>query len=182
MELIKINETGISMFVIEHRMELVVRAGRLGLVLNYGSKIAEGTFDEIRETQLSLKLILAKGGLSLLKIENLTVAYEVAPVLHSINPASTRRPDCSTFGANGAGKSTTLKTISGLVRPMEGSVSFGGKEITKLRPDEIVELGIAHVPEGRLVFPGLTVEENLRIGSYTQKFTKRRSRRAGKRV
>jgi branched-chain amino acid transport system ATP-binding protein len=107
----------------------------------------------------------------LLKIENLTVAYEVAPVLHSINLQVQEGQIVALLGANGAGKSTTLKTISGLVRPMEGSVSFGGKEITKLRPDEIVELGIAHVPEGRLVFPGLTVEENLRIGSYTQKFT-----------
>jgi branched-chain amino acid transport system ATP-binding protein len=70
------------------------------------------------------------------------------------------------LGANGAGKSTTLRAISGLVRPTSGSITFLGTNITSLPAYKITELGIAHVPEGRQVFPELTVKENLEIGSY----------------
>lgn len=107
----------------------------------------------------------------MLEIQNLTVAYDVEPVLHNINLQVPSGQIVALLGANGAGKSTTLKTISGLLRPREGSIRFEGKEISQLRPDEIVKLGIAHVPEGRLVFPGLTVVENLKMGAYTQKFS-----------
>jgi branched-chain amino acid transport system ATP-binding protein len=70
------------------------------------------------------------------------------------------------LGANGAGKSTTLRTISGLVRASSGAIHFFGKDITALPPYRIAELGIAHVPEGRQVFPEMTVLENLEIGAY----------------
>ncbi len=69
------------------------------------------------------------------------------------------------LGANGAGKSSTLRVISGLVHPSQGSVTFEGKPIHRLSPEAIVRLGIAHVPEGRRVFPGLTVRENMRLGA-----------------
>ncbi len=69
------------------------------------------------------------------------------------------------LGANGAGKSTTLRVVSGLVHPAEGSVTFEGRPIHRLAPEAIVRLGIAHVPEGRRVFPGLTVKENIRLGA-----------------
>jgi len=69
------------------------------------------------------------------------------------------------LGGNGAGKTTSLRVISGLLRPRAGSVSFEGKDITRTPPDSIVELGIAHVPEGRQLFPEMTVEENLYLGS-----------------
>lgn len=81
------------------------------------------------------------------------------------------------LGSNGAGKSTTLKTISGLVRAKGGSIRFLGEEITRLDPHRIVELGIVHVPEGRRVFGALTVLENLELGGFTKRkdpaFTKR---------
>jgi branched-chain amino acid transport system ATP-binding protein len=70
------------------------------------------------------------------------------------------------LGANGAGKSTTLRAISGLVRLSRGTISFSGTNVTGLPPHKIASLGIAHVPEGRQVFPDLTVQENLEIGSY----------------
>jgi branched-chain amino acid transport system ATP-binding protein len=70
------------------------------------------------------------------------------------------------IGANGAGKSTTLRAISGLVRASRGEIIFAGESIEKLAPEKIVALGIAHVPEGRRVFPNLTVEENLRSGAF----------------
>ncbi|HXN55761.1 MAG TPA: ABC transporter ATP-binding protein [Myxococcales bacterium] len=69
------------------------------------------------------------------------------------------------LGANGAGKSTVLRTVSGLVRPQSGSLSFDGAPIHRSKPEALVRLGLAHVPEGRRIFPGLTVEENLRLGA-----------------
>ncbi|HKG02474.1 MAG TPA: ABC transporter ATP-binding protein [Conexibacter sp.] len=73
------------------------------------------------------------------------------------------------LGANGAGKSTTLRAISGMVRPSAGSIVFGGTDITTLRPDEIVRAGIVHVPEGRDVFAGLSVRDNLLAGGYVHR-------------
>ncbi|KPV60493.1 amino acid ABC transporter ATPase [Paenibacillus sp. A3] len=73
------------------------------------------------------------------------------------------------LGANGAGKSTILKTISGLIRPAQGSIAFMGEDLTKKEPHTIVEMGVVHVPEGRRVFGGLTVTENLELGSFIKK-------------
>jgi branched-chain amino acid transport system ATP-binding protein len=78
------------------------------------------------------------------------------------------------LGSNGAGKTTTLKAISGVINPSRGEISFEGKSLAGLPPDRIVELGIAHVPEGRRVFPYLTVEENLYIGAVGRESWKRR--------
>jgi branched-chain amino acid transport system ATP-binding protein len=73
------------------------------------------------------------------------------------------------IGANGAGKTTLLKTISGLLRPFNGSISFEGSVISNLNPDRIVSNGIVHVPEGRLLFPEMSVRENLEMGAYIEK-------------
>jgi branched-chain amino acid transport system ATP-binding protein len=73
------------------------------------------------------------------------------------------------IGANGAGKTSTLKSISGLLKPRQGSIRFQDREISRLAPEKIVELGISQVPEGRRVFPGLTVLENLEMGAYLRK-------------
>jgi branched-chain amino acid transport system ATP-binding protein len=80
------------------------------------------------------------------------------------------------LGANGAGKSTTLRAISGLVRLTAGTITFMGRDLASLRPHKIPELGIAHVPEGRQVFPEMTVQENLEIGAYVPKAREERSR------
>jgi branched-chain amino acid transport system ATP-binding protein len=73
------------------------------------------------------------------------------------------------IGANGAGKSTALRAISGLVRISKGEIRFKGERIDRLPPEKIVARGIAHVPEGRRIFPGLTVEENLRTGAFLRR-------------
>ncbi|MFS8581305.1 MAG: ABC transporter ATP-binding protein [Limnochordales bacterium] len=73
------------------------------------------------------------------------------------------------IGANGAGKTTTLRTLSGLVRPTRGSIQYEGRELTTAPPERIVEMGIAHVPEGRRVFPMMSVVENLELGAFTRK-------------
>jgi branched-chain amino acid transport system ATP-binding protein len=73
------------------------------------------------------------------------------------------------LGANGAGKSTLLRVISGLITPARGSISFMGQEITRRKPDDIVRAGISHVPEGRQIFFGLTVQQNLLLGAYAHR-------------
>ncbi|NLD59751.1 MAG: ABC transporter ATP-binding protein [Clostridiales bacterium] len=108
----------------------------------------------------------------MLKISDLYVGYTSVPVLNGISLEVPEGKIVTMLGANGAGKSTTLKAISGLMPAGFGSIRFGGAELAGRRPDEIVRMGIAHVPEGRLVFPGLTVSENIRIGSYLCKYSK----------
>jgi branched-chain amino acid transport system ATP-binding protein len=102
----------------------------------------------------------------MLVIKNLVVSYGVAPVLHEINLEVPEGKIVTLLGANGAGKSTTLKTISGLLKPLSGEITFYDRRIDGLNPDKIVKMGVSHVPEGRQVFPGLTVEENLKMGAY----------------
>ncbi len=103
----------------------------------------------------------------MLRVEDLEASYGVAPVLHGISLDVPDGKIIALLGANGAGKSTTLRTISGLTRVLRGKIEFDGVDLTKKTPAECVRLGIAHVPEGRQVFPQLTVMENLKIGAYS---------------
>ncbi|MGH6802371.1 MAG: ABC transporter ATP-binding protein [Methyloceanibacter sp.] len=102
----------------------------------------------------------------LLEIRNLHVHYHKVAALKGIDIAVPNDGIVTIIGANGAGKSTTLRAISGLVRASKGEIIFAGEQIERLAPEKIVALGIAHVPEGRRVFPNLTVEENLRSGAF----------------
>ena len=97
----------------------------------------------------------------MLKIENLVAGYNNVPILKSLNISTNSGDITVVIGPNGAGKSTLLKTISGLIPTSSGSIKFDGNEIGKMPPDEIVKLGIIHVPEGRMIFNRLTVSENL---------------------
>lgn len=105
----------------------------------------------------------------MLEIKNLHVYYGGIHALAGIDLEISEGKIISLIGANGAGKSTTLKSIMGLVEKTEGSVVWNGTDITKMDTKEIVKLGIALCPEGRKVFPDLTVEENLNIGAYLRK-------------
>ncbi len=102
----------------------------------------------------------------LLEISDLHVHYHKVAALKGINMAIPEDGIVTIIGANGAGKSTTLRSISGLVRISKGEIVFAGQRIDGLPPEKIVALGIAHVPEGRRIFPNLTVEENLRTGAF----------------
>jgi branched-chain amino acid transport system ATP-binding protein len=102
----------------------------------------------------------------LLEINNVHVHYHKVAALKGIDMAVPDDGIVTIIGANGAGKSTTLRAISGLVSISKGEIVFAGKRIDGLPPEKIVALGIAHVPEGRRVFPHLTVEENLRTGAF----------------
>jgi branched-chain amino acid transport system ATP-binding protein len=102
----------------------------------------------------------------MIEIRNLTVHYGRALAVDDVSLAFAAGTINCIIGSNGAGKSTILRTISGLVRPTSGQILFEGQPIQGLPPRAVVARGIAHVPEGRHVFPELTVEENLRIGAY----------------
>jgi len=105
----------------------------------------------------------------LLEVQDLQVAYGAINALKGISFSVEQGEIVTLIGANGAGKSTTLKTISGLVRPRSGRILFKSVDITKASPHKIVEMGISHVPEGRRPFSNLTVRENLLLGAYTQR-------------
>ena len=97
----------------------------------------------------------------------MVVSYgEGSPVLREITLEVPDDKIVTLLGANGAGKSTTLNAISGLLRPSAGAITFGASALHTMRTDQIVRSGVSHVPEGRQVFPGLTVVENLRMGAY----------------
>lgn len=104
----------------------------------------------------------------MLKISNLQVYYGAIRALDGISLEVEQGEIVTMIGANGAGKSTTIRTISGLVRPRQGEVLFEGKPIHTLPPHEIVTLGVGQSPEGRRVFANMTVHENLELGAYTR--------------
>jgi len=101
----------------------------------------------------------------LLEIRNLVVRYGEIEALRGVTIAVEEGQVVTLLGANGAGKSTTLRAISGLARPASGDILYDGKSIAGLGPEAIVRMGISHVPEGRRVFPGLTVKENIMLGA-----------------
>jgi branched-chain amino acid transport system ATP-binding protein len=101
----------------------------------------------------------------LLKLERLEVNYGPVRALKNVSLEVNPGEVVALLGANGAGKSTTLKAISALVKAKSGSITYGGQTISRLNPTQIVALGIAHSPEGRRVFPGMTVLENLKLGA-----------------
>ena len=102
----------------------------------------------------------------LLEIKNIEVHYQKVAAVKGISLKLDGSQIITLIGANGAGKSTTLRTISGLKRATNGEIWFDGTRIDRMKPERIVKLGIAHVPEGRHVFPDLTVYENLQTGAY----------------
>lgn len=105
----------------------------------------------------------------LLKVEDLSVNYGVIHAVKSVNFEVNEGEIVSLIGANGAGKTTILKTISGLMKPASGKIIYEGREIQKEKSQKIVAGGISQVPEGRHIFPGLSVMENLQMGAFLRK-------------
>ncbi len=102
----------------------------------------------------------------MLELSNIHSGYGATTILHDVSLNVTEGEVVTIVGANGAGKTTTLRTISGLIKPTAGTIRFDGQDITKLSSHEIVELGITMIPEGRQLFPDMTVRENLKMGAY----------------
>ncbi|QJE95361.1 ABC transporter ATP-binding protein [Luteolibacter luteus] len=105
----------------------------------------------------------------MLEVENLHVSYGSIKALHGVSLKVPQGSIVTLIGANGAGKSTTLRALSGLVKSNSGTIRYDGDEITRLAPHKIVSRRLCHVPEGRMVFANLTVHENLVMGAYLQK-------------
>lgn len=113
----------------------------------------------------------------LLKVEGLETYYGKVAALKGVSFEVGAGQIVTLLGNNGAGKSTTLRTISGLIAPSAGKVTFCGEDITRMPPHEIVRRGLSHLPEGRHIFKDLSVLENLELGSYTLKDKNERKRR-----
>ena len=104
-----------------------------------------------------------------LELQGVTAGFGAVTVLHGIDLEVPTGTIAGVFGLNGAGKSVTMKTIAGIVPARSGRILFEGEDVTQLSPERRVALGMGHVPQGRQVFPHLTVEENLRLGAYTMR-------------
>jgi branched-chain amino acid transport system ATP-binding protein len=111
--------------------------------------------------------------MSFLSVEKIEVRYGDAPALFNVSLEVEQGEIVSLVGANGAGKSTTLKAISGLLKPKSGQILFAGKRLNEIPAYAIVDLGIIQIPEGRQLFPYMTTLENLELGSYTPEARKR---------
>ena len=105
----------------------------------------------------------------MIDLSNVSASYGAVPAIAGVTIRVGQGEAVGLLGANGAGKSTTLRAISGLVKLTGGWIKFMGQDLASLPPYKIAELGIAHVPEGRQVFPEMTVNENLEVGSYTSR-------------
>ena len=109
----------------------------------------------------------------LLEVQGLTVRYGSIEALRDVSLRVDEGDVVALIGANGAGKTTTLRAISGLVRPSRGSIRFAGQELTRLPPDRITAMGVAHVPEGRAIFANLSVQENLLLATFARRDRRR---------
>ena len=107
--------------------------------------------------------------MAMLEVKDLQVYYGVIQALKGISFHVNQGEVIALIGANGAGKTTTLQTLTGILSPKSGSIVFEGKDLTRTPAHKIVEMGMAHVPEGRRVFADMSVYENLLLGAYTRK-------------
>ena len=154
---------GLTILIIDHDMTLISGVARHLTVLNFGRRIADG---ETAEVLRQPDVVAAYLEVALRCSKSETSAFVSARSrLCTASRSRSTRAVVTLLGSNGAGKSTTLRAISGLVAPRAGSILFDGRAIAGLSPRAIVKLGVAHVPEGRRVFPGLTVRENIMLGA-----------------
>jgi ABC-type branched-subunit amino acid transport system ATPase component len=179
----RIADTGITVIIVEHDMSLVMGISDHIYVLDAGRRIADGTPAEVRANPDVRKAYLgerdftgrgrAEGGApsdeKVLEVTGLTAGYGAAPALEGIDLAVADGEMVAVLGANGAGKSTLMRTVTGLHRAESGDVLFLGKRITTLAASRIAGQGLVLVPEGRQVFPELSVVDNIRLGAFARR-------------
>ncbi len=174
--------TGIAVLLVEHDMKLVMGVSDHVIVLDAGRKIAEGPPAEIARNPLVLQAYLgeqrhtsrdrlqplATGGEVLLGTDRLGAGYGGLDVIRDISLEVEKGELVAVLGANGAGKSTLMRALSGLNRPVSGSILLLGRNIERWSASRIVDAGLVLVPEGRQVFPELSVADNIRLGAYAR--------------
>ena len=160
-----IRDRGVTILLVEHDMPMVMGVSDRIVVLNFGRMIAEGTPDVIRHDPVSSRPISGRGR-RVLEIRDMVCGYGGVTALRGISLEVKAGQIVALIGANGAGKSTTLRAISGLVAPRSGSMPSRARISQVPSRRSVVASGIAHCPEGRQVFPHMTVEENLDMGAY----------------
>jgi ABC-type branched-subunit amino acid transport system ATPase component len=176
------DETGATILMIEHDMPLIMGLADWMYVLDAGRVIAEGTPEQVqrhpevieaylgtpteRRQTATAKRSARKSGEPIVTVEGLDIHYDKIQVLYGVDFEVREGERIALLGTNGAGKSTILKTISGLVPPTRGRVTFKGEDLSAVSAEDRVKLGIGHVPGGRGLFPTLSVGENLRMGGY----------------
>ena len=178
----KLAAAGMTVILVEHDMDLVMGVSNHVIVLDAGAKIAEGTPAQVaadpavREAYLGAgehadrarARPLAPQEAPLLTVRRLSAGYGAATIVRNATLDIAKGELVAVLGANGAGKTTLMRALCGLIRPVEGDVRFLGKHIDKLSGDRIARAGLVLVPEGRQVFPELSVIDNLRLGAYAR--------------
>ena len=177
----RVRDAGITVLLVEHDIGLVMGISDAVNCLDYGKLIACGTAKQVQADEAVIAAYLGDGkstvsreSLSdsdlttpdnLLVVDGVTTSYGTIEALHGVSLVVPKGQIVAVLGANGAGKTTLLETISGLLHPGTGHIHYQGAEITKLAPHRIARRGLGHVPEGRQLFPTLSVEDNLIMGS-----------------
>ena len=178
----KIADTGVAVVLVEHDMKLVMGISDRIAVLDAGTKIAEGTPAEVRANPAVRKAYLGDEmaiatapratssgpAVTILETVDLVAGYGAEPVLKGVSVTVGSGEMVAVLGANGAGKSTLMKALSGLRRPVQGQIALNGESIAELPAHRIVTRGLVLVPEGRQVFPELSVLDNIRLGAFSR--------------
>ena len=177
----RIADSGIAVVLVEHDMDVVMGISDTVVVLDAGVVIASGAPAEVQRDPAVRKAYLgehalqpsgaraAAGGGAYLVVKNLEAGYGAEPVLKGVDLEVREREMVAVLGANGAGKSTLMRAISGLLRPVKGGIAFGGEDVMRLPAHKVMPRGLVLVPEGRQVFPDLSVLHNLELGAFRRK-------------